>query len=391
MENWQTEFREIASKVEHAIDRGRLKVKQQLNLLDDLTIQSYRGYGNNRSIFINGRVLENEGLDMPSEDATLWENLKTLYHRYESDEVPQAPVQYKLENLQGEVVTNDEGYFNAELTNNQNLTGWQQIEYTLLKQYKKDQPQVSVQDRILLQSPDSSYGLISDLDDTVIVSQATNFLEKSRILLLNNERTRKPFEGVAAFYRALQKGKDEQRNNPIFYVSSSSWNLYDMFKNFCHYNKLPEGVFLLRDVGLDKEKFYRTGHGSHKLQKIAHVLDTFDNLSFLLIGDSGQKDPEIYQEVVQQYPDRIIGIYIRDVDPHLNKPRDLEVKAIAEKVSKAGVPMLQVQNSLEAARHAAAQGWIPDTALAAIEQETKEDEAEKQDIRKTLGLHKIFG
>lgn len=391
MENWQTEFRQIASKVEHAIDRGRLKVKQQLNLLDDITIQAYRGYGNNRSIFISGRVLEKEGLDVPAEDASLWGNLKTLYHRYESDEVPQAPVQYKLENLQGEIVTDDEGYFSAEINNEENLTGWQKIEYTLLKQYKKDQPQVRMQDKILLQSPDSSYGLISDLDDTVIVSQATNFLEKSRILLLNNERTRKPFEGVAAFYRALQKGKDEHRYNPVFYVSSSSWNLYDMFKNFCHFNHLPEGVFLLRDVGLDKQKFYRTGHGTHKLHKITHVLDTFDNLSFLLIGDSGQKDPEIYQEVVQQYPERIMGIYIRDVDPHLNKPRDLEVKAIAEKVSEAGVPMLLVQNSLEAARHASTQGWIPEIALAAIEQETNEDKAEKQDIRKTLGLHKIFG
>ena len=392
MKNWQEELRDLASKVEHAIDKGRLNVKKEFNLLDDIIILPYRSYGNQEQFYLHGRVLENEGLDTPPEDATLWDNLSTLYHRYESDEIPEAPVQYEIDSLKGTVTTDQEGYYKCQLEHKgAKKSGWHKVKLRLLKQYKEDQSPVEVSGEVLFPSTDSSFGIISDLDDTVIVSQATNFLEKSKILLLNNERTRKPFEGVAAFYNALCAGKDKQRNNPMFYVSSSSWNLYDMFKNFCDYNDLPKGVFLLRDVGLDKQKFYRTGHGKHKLEKISRVLDTFKDLSFLLIGDSGQHDPEIYQQIVKQYPGRIMGIYIRDVDPKENKPRDREVKEIAEQVEKEGVPMLLVKNSLEAAKHAVSQGWIPADTLEKIEQDVRHDESEKQDVRKTLGLHKLFG
>ncbi|MBW3545955.1 MAG: DUF2183 domain-containing protein, partial [Bacteroidetes bacterium] len=311
MEKWSEIILQQSSALEHAFDKARLRFKKKSNLLDDIIIQPYIGYGNNEKLVVNGRVLEAEGLDVPEEDAGLWDNIKTLYHRYESDEVPNAPLAYQFQDQKGQLQTDDEGYFKLEIPNLHNLTGWQPISFHLLKQYKPGQAPVHAQGKVLLQSPDSSYGVISDLDDTVIVSQASNFFEKSRILLLNNERTRKPFAGVAAFYRALQGGLDRHRNNPIFYLSSSSWNLWDMFYNFCKFNGLPEGVFLLRDVGMDKGKFYKTSHGAHKLEKIRRVLETFD-LPFILIGDSGQHDPEIYEEIVRDYPKRILAVYIRD-------------------------------------------------------------------------------
>ncbi|AHM59001.1 hypothetical protein D770_03670 [Flammeovirgaceae bacterium 311] len=391
MEKWKEEFQHLASKIENAFDKKSLALKQKLHLLDDITIQPYIGYGNRDYIHINGRVLEHEGLRLPEADDTLLDNIKTLYYRYESDEIPDAPLAYKLGSVQGNLTSDDEGYFSAKLDNPDRLEGWQEVEYTMLKQYKETQPPVRVKGEVLLQSSNSTLGLISDLDDTVIVSKATDFFEKSRIMLLNSERTRKPFEGVATFYRALQKGAAGHNSNPVFYVSSSSWNLYDMFKNFCEINQLPKGVFLLRDVGLDRKKLYRTGHSIHKQQKIAQVLETFRELSFLLIGDSGQHDPEIYLEIVKQYPGRIMGIYIRDVHPQENKPRDLEVKAITEQVARLGVPMLLVKNSAQAAQHAAEQGWIAEGALSEIIAEASEEEQSKHDVRHMLGLHKLFG
>lgn len=391
MEKWQEELQHLSSKIEKAIDNKRLKFKQKFNLLDNITIQPYRGFGNENLIHISGRVLENEGLELPAEDASLLDNLTTLYHRYESDEIPDAPVAYKMGSLKGQVTSDDEGYFEADLQNPEKLEGWQEVEYTLLKQYKEGQEEVRVKGEVLLLSHKSSFGLISDLDDTVVVSKATNFFEKSRILLLNSERTRKPFEGVAAFYRALQKGPEGKSQNPIFYASSSSWNMYDMFKNFCDINELPKGVFLLRDVGLDREKIYRTGHGKHKIKKISQVLDTFKELPFLLIGDSGQHDPEIYMEIIKKYPGRIMAVYIRDVHPEENQPRDQGVKEIAEQIGQLGVPMLQVKDSAEAARHAAEQGWIPSGSLSEIEAETSNDKKTKPDVRHMMGLHKLFG
>ncbi len=391
MDTWQEKALQLCSRLEQAFDSARLKFKQNSGLLDDIIIQPYRGYGNDEVFYVNGRVLEAEGLDIPPEDASLWDNLKSLYHRYESDEVPNAPVKYEYFAQEGQMETNEEGYFSADIKNEQKLTGWQPIRYKLMKQYKSGQPPVEIESEILLHSPASSYGIISDLDDTVIVSQATSFLEKSRILLLNNERTRKPFEGVASFYKALQAGRDKQRQNPVFYLSNASWNLYDMFNNFCQINGLPKGVFMLRDVGLDKQKLYRKAHDDHKFEKINKILETFKALPFTLIGDSGQQDPEVYEQVVKKHPGRILAIYIRDVNPEENQARDQEVKAIAARVQQTGTPMLLVANSLEAARHAATLDLIPETVLTEIEHETRQDALEVEDIGNTLGLHKLLG
>src|SRR5690606_30277301 len=109
--------------------------------------------------------------------------------------------------------------------------------------------------QILVPPSDSRFGIISDMDDTVIRSHVTEFWKVARLTMLHNARTRKPFEGVAAFYRALQAGGDGTRHNPIFYVSSSAWNLYDLFRVFLEHNQLPSGPILLRDYGIDEDKF----------------------------------------------------------------------------------------------------------------------------------------
>src|SRR5205085_9087259 len=96
--------------------------------------------------------------------------------------------------------------------------------------------------RIRTLNDSAAFGVISDLDDTVIQSRVANFLQAVRTVMLGNARTRLPFPGVAAFYDALEKGKDGKRSNPIFYVSSSPWNLHDLISEFIRLQEIPEGV-----------------------------------------------------------------------------------------------------------------------------------------------------
>ena len=89
---------------------------------------------------------------------------------------------------------------------------------------------------------------ISDLDDTVIQSRVTSFLQAVRTVMLGNARTRLPFPGVAAFYRALERGGDGgDEQNPIFYVSSSPWNIHDLIAEFLDVQGIPTGPIRLRD------------------------------------------------------------------------------------------------------------------------------------------------
>jgi len=94
---------------------------------------------------------------------------------------------------------------------------------------------------VLVPSGAATFGVISDLDDTVIQSRITSFLHAVRTVMLGNARTRLPFPGVSAFYQALERGGDGARTNPIFYVSSSPWNIHDIIADFMDIQRIPRG------------------------------------------------------------------------------------------------------------------------------------------------------
>ena len=168
----------------------------------------------------------------------------------------------------------------------------------------------------------------------MVKTGATSLLRMARTTFLSNARTRVPFPGVAAFYRALQKGAGESPFNPVFYVSSSPWNLHDLLTEFLTLQKIPIGPLMLRDWGMSAQESMPTGHAGHKLGAIRRILDLFPALPFILIGDSGQEDPEIYHRVVHDYPDRILAVYIRNVTP---RPERVDaIRRLADEVEKAG-------------------------------------------------------
>jgi phosphatidate phosphatase APP1 len=227
---------------------------------------------------------------------------------------------------------------------------------------------------VLVPPLDAEYGIISDIDDTIVETSATNVLAMSRTVFLHNAKTRLPFAGVSAFYRSLQLGKNGKRNNPFFYVSSSPWNMYDLLKEFMDLNDLPAGPLLLRDFGLQENKFFSSGgHMGHKFKEIENILLTYPKLNFVLIGDSGQEDPKIYQEVVKQYPGRVLAVYIRDVQ--LPEREQIAVK-IKEELSKDKIEMIVLDNAEEAAEHAAKIGLIFSESIPEIKEEKEKDKGQ---------------
>jgi phosphatidate phosphatase APP1 len=168
-----------------------------------------------------------------------------------------------------------------------------------------------------------------------------------------NARTRKPFPGVAAFYRALHSDL-----NPVFYVSKSPWNLYAPLIEYLEIQGLPLGPLLLRDFGWRAEK-------EHKEKAIEDILRTYPKLKFVLLGDSGEKDPEIYAGVVRRHSERIRAIYIRSVNPK----RISAIEALATEVAKTGCQLVLAPEAEPAAAHAAAEGLIQASELRKVRAE----------------------
>ena len=369
----QTLVHRGAHSAEDTFDRLIARVRARTGRTDPVVVQAYRGFGTAEELWVKGRVLEDEGVRAPTDRDTLWQNVVAMYRRFESDEVPGARVEISLGEARVEVVADEEGYVEARLRPDppgNSPTGWEEVEMRLLE--PAGAPGVA---RVRVPHPEAAFGVISDIDDTILPSGATSLLTLARTTFLHNARTRLPFKGAAAFYRALSEGSDARPGiaNPFFYVSSSPWNLHDFLEDFFELNRIPEGPILLRDLGIDAEKLIKGGH-DHKLDKIERILGTYPHLPFVLIGDSGQEDPELYTEAVRRHPGRIRAIYIRDVT---HEDRDAEVRELLASAATRDIAILLAPDSFVAAQHAAELGLIDSAAVEVVRKETLEDEGVK--------------
>ncbi len=372
MQTWKNKLLQAAITIDAVADKWIDKLKHRLGTYDAVQIVPYRTYGTPYKIFVRGRVLEDKKITKAQDGDGMIDNLLNMYKRFESDEVSGAKLQLQLGNKYYTVITDKEGYFVFDIHPDEPLITdalYHVLTLTLIDAPIPFSP-VTVDAEMMIPPADAEYGIISDIDDTIIQTGAVNMLAMGKTVLLGNARTRLPFAGVAEFYKALQLGRNGKRNNPFFYVSSSPWNMYDLLTDFMDFNDIPAGPVLLRDFGLN-ESFISGDYMGHKFKTIAQILDTYPKLNFILAGDSGEQDPPIYYEVVKRYPGRIISIYIRDVAA--GKKQQI-AKDIAVAVQKEGVEMILVENSVNAAEHAAAAGLIFKEQIPAIEKDKKQDE-----------------
>ncbi|MBU6121770.1 App1 family protein [Hymenobacter siberiensis] len=339
--------------------------------LRPLQIDAYRSYGTAAKFYIKGRLLADPGLTAATATDSRWRNFRSMVRRFNSREVAGADLVAELpDGSQHLVTTDDEGYFTLVIEPHTLPAPLAYLWYPVpvrvarLPQFLKLPPEAIATEAAVLVPPASAeFGVISDLDDTVFETSATNIFKMLGRVLFSNAQSKQPFEGVAEFYRRLQRGRNGQPDNPFFFVSSSPWNLYDLLAEFLRLHEIPTGPLLLRDLSIARPKTTPppgvTGsaaiHFAHKLHEIDNLLTTYPQLPFVLLGDSGQEDARIYREVVRRHPSRILAIYIRDVQV---PARALLVGPIVEELGRENVPMLLVAEYAAAAAHAAALGLV---------------------------------
>lgn len=365
---------EAAGKAAAAIaGRTLSRIKKLTTPQGPLLIMPYMGYGTRERLLVLGRVLKDEGFAAPSAAMSKWDNLLDLYKRLESDEVPGARIRASVQGEAYETVSDQAGYFRLEIQPSQPLidTGWHTVELELLKPRPANEEAVRAVAMVLVPPENARFGIISDIDDTVLWTNVTNKLNMLLILARSNAHTRKPFKGVAAFYRALRDGAGGDEGNPMFYVSNSPWHLYTPLVDFLTVQDIPLGPLLLRELGMKSLLPSGVRH-SHKLEKIEHILRTFPDLQFILIGDSGEHDPEIYAEVVKNHPRQIRAIYIRSVNPDPSRIESLD--RLIEEVRHTGAQLILAPDSEFSAVHAASEGLISAGGLERVRADKKGDE-----------------
>jgi len=267
-------------------------------------IEAYLGHGGAQEVVLRGRVLDAPPRTEAVEGEGVLAAVRRTLREFATDELPGVPLRVTAAGATAEAVTDAEGYFLVRLRPvPAALTSpWTTGSVELGGEYRGLTGTHATPLEVRVPGPGASFGVISDVDDTVLETGVQRVARMLRQTVTGSALTRSPFPGSAELYRDLEAGV-----NPVFYVSSSPWNLHAFLVHFLRHRGFPRGPLLLRDL-------LGTAAGREdKTVRIREVLELHPRLPFVLVGDSGEDDPLVYADIVRTHPGRILAVYIREV------------------------------------------------------------------------------
>ena len=164
---------------------------------------------------------------------------------------------------------------------------------------------------LFIVDPAAEFGIISDVDDTVMVTALPRpFLAAWNTFVLD-EHARTPVAGMSVLYDRLSSANP---GAPVIYLSTGAWNVAPTLSRFMGRNLYPRGPLLLTDWGPTHDRWFRSGR-EHKKSSLERIAGEFPGMRWLLVGDDGQHDEEIYREFARAHPENVAAVAIRQLSP----------------------------------------------------------------------------
>jgi phosphatidate phosphatase APP1 len=225
------------------------------------------------------------------------------WRSFATQPVAYAPVVVEAGGERQEVTADRGGYVDCRV--DADLTpGWADVRLT-------SGDAEPVEARIRVVDPAVHVGLISDIDDTVMVTALPRpFLAAWNTFVLD-EHARMAVPGMAVLYERLANAYP---GAPVFYLSTGAWNVAPTLTRFLSRHLYPPGPLLLTDWGPTTDSWFRSGR-KHKRATLARLATEFPDVRWLLVGDDGQHDQEIYAEFAATHPANVAAVAIRRLSP----------------------------------------------------------------------------
>jgi phosphatidate phosphatase APP1 len=295
-------------------------------------ITLYPGFGDSSGAVVEGRVIEQRDDPAPNGDDGKLRNLLRNAHLLKNDERKHKPVTLRFGKGEWKTTTDQEGYFRVALPPaSVPAAGWHRLSaYTAAGEGGGD---------LLVLPRENRRGLISDLDDTIVVTEVNS---KARMLgntFLKNPAQRTAVGGMAQLYAKVMAANPQPEAAPLIYLSASPRQLHDPIAQFLALNAFPKGVLITKRVTDDRTSDPLIDQFAYKTRKIEEILVRWPQVRFVLVGDDGERDPEIYDWVRSRHPDRVEAIWIRHVHPDAQRPRIAGQRDLAEVLRESGRPM----------------------------------------------------
>ena len=304
--------------IEAFVDRAR-PAKTEPPLLEP-----YRGYATPEHLVLRGRVLTALRRETPEAGQSRWTNFRQMLSLFLTDEVRNVRVTAIAYGLSTE--SDDEGYLTLCVPRGGEPTGW--IDVPVAVAGREDD---AVPFPVRIPPVDARFGIISDIDDTIMETGAYSLARNLWTTFTGSALTRQVYPDSIEMMVSLS----EHDKNPVFYVSSSPWNLHHFLDEIFAKAGLPAGPMFLRDLGIRESHFIGVAHGKHKSAAIDEILAANPGLPFVLIGDTGQHDAEVYREAARRHRGCIIAIALRQP----GKGPDRAARNACSEIEADGIPL----------------------------------------------------
>lgn len=268
----------------------------------------YPAYGNAGAAIIEGRVIEDRGSAAHGIDAPWWRNLWRNARLMVNSEREDARATLNVAGRAFQVKTDEEGYFSQAVAGMPALApGWHTV--------RGQVGDVAADGRLLVVPAENTVGVISDLDDTLLVTEVNSKRALLTNTFLKSPRQRQAVAGAAQFIRTVAARNPQPAAAPVIYLSASPRQLQANILDFLDHNGFPPGVLLTKRVTNDRTSDPLADQVAYKSAKLEEIFARLPHVRFVLMGDDGERDPEIYQQLREKYPLRVERILIRRVNP----------------------------------------------------------------------------
>jgi phosphatidate phosphatase APP1 len=297
---------------------------------DTREVVVYPGFGASGFV-LEGRVIEARGDDPEAVDDSWFVNLKRTLRRLINDEQKKVPLRVRLDTGEWRAQSDAEGYFRLESAlPPDSAAGWHVVEVAT------ESGDARTTGALLVVPAGNRLGIISDLDDTILVSDVADKSELVHTTLFVNYAQRQAVAGTAEFYTRLAQRNPRPEAAPIFYLSASPRQLQAGIQAFLDKNAFPRGVLITKKITDDKTSDPLTDQVQYKIGRIEQLLAALPQVRFVLVGDDGEHDPEIYDEIRRRHSARIEAVWIRKVNADTARPVYAEQRDLAAALTGTG-------------------------------------------------------
>ncbi|WP_273654736.1 App1 family protein [Cellulomonas fimi] len=332
----------VAARLEDSFDRAVAGVLARRGWT--VRIEAFAGYGAPGWVRVMARTLlappQVRASDLPGAGAEAHVEARPAapvrgWRSFATAEVAGAPLRVRVGDREHEVVTDRGGYLDVVLDADLS-PGWHHVTLT-------SQDGATAQAPVMVVDPAVRVGLVSDIDDTVMVTRLPRPLVAAWNVLVRHENAREPVPGMNALYAELR-----QRNPgmPVVYLSTGAWNAAPAIARFLRRHGYPPGPLLLTDWGPTNTGWFRSGR-AHKVARLRRLFRELPDVRWVLVGDDGQRDPEIYAGAAEHHPDHVEAILLRQLtfSEHVlahGLPAPTPEQRTAERAAEnEGIPVLQ--------------------------------------------------